>query len=123
MTNIRSNIVNSDESLIMTDYHTKASGSDSNMQTVIQTMKTPTKSVHHRQQKIHKKDHTSSHVSIPVSLSVNKKNIFIIGDSMVKHIQGWEISSKLHNKPKVYVCSFSPAKLNKNHEELFKPMH
>ena len=88
MTNIRSNIVNSDESLIMTDYHTKASGSDSNMQTAIQTMKTPTKSVHHRQQKIHKKDHTSSHVSIPVSLSVNKKNIFIIGDSMVKHIQG-----------------------------------
>ena len=93
------------------------------MQTAIQTMKTPTKSVHHRQQKIHKKDHTSSHVSIPVSLSVNKKNIFIIGDSMVKHIQGWEISSKLHNKPKVYVCSFSAAKLNKNHEELFKPMH
>ena len=73
--------------------------------------------------KFTKKDYTSSHVSIPMSLSVNKKNIFIIGDSMVKHIQGWEISSKLHNKPKVYVCSFSPAKLNKNHEELFKPMH
>ena len=29
---------------------------------------------------------------------------------MVKRIQGWDISSKLHNKHKVYVCLFSSAK-------------
>ena len=30
---------------------------------------------------------------------------------MVRHIQGWDISSKLHNKHKVYVRSFSLAKV------------
>ena len=30
---------------------------------------------------------------------------------MVKHIQWWDISSKLHNKHKVYVRSFSSAKV------------
>ena len=40
------------------------------------------------------KDHTSSHISTPTS-SVNKKKIFILGDSMVKYMQGWDTSSKL----------------------------
>ena len=32
---------------------------------------------------------------------------------MLKHLQGWDISSKLHNKHKhkVYICSFSSAKV------------
>ena len=95
----------------MTDYHTKASGSDSNIQTdsyII--MKTTTTSLHHRQQKIHKKDHRSLHIATP-TLSFNKKNIFILGDSMVKYTTGWNISRKLDSKQKVYVCSFSSAKV------------
>ena len=36
--------------------------------------------------------------------------IFILGDSMVKHVFGWEISNKLDYKHKVFVRSFSGAK-------------
>ena len=81
-----SNIVNSDDSSIMTDYHTKATGSDNNVQTdsYINNENTdniisppPTENS--------QKDHTSSHISTPTS-SVNSKKIFIQGDSMVKHI-------------------------------------
>ena len=43
--------------------------------------------------------------------SANMKKIFILDDSIGKHIQGWDISSKLHNKHKVYVCSFSSVKV------------
>ena len=39
---------------------------------------------------------------------------------MVKHIQGWDISSKLHNKHKVYVHSFSSAKV-KSMKDYSKP--
>ena len=28
----------------------------------------------------------------------NKQNVFILGDSIVKHIRGYEITKKLHNK-------------------------
>ena len=80
----------------MTDYHTKASGSDNNIQTdsyiknenadnIIAPPSTENS----------QKDHTSSYISTPTT-SVNKKKIFILDDSMVKHIQGWDISSKLH---------------------------
>ena len=44
------------------------------------------------------------------SSTIEKKNIFILGDSMVKHINGWEMSKKLNNKHKVFVRSFSGAK-------------
>ena len=71
----------------MTDYHTKATGSDSNIQTnsyinnenndnIIAPPSTENS----------QKDHTSSHISTSTS-SVNKKKIFVLGDSMVKHIQ------------------------------------
>ena len=55
-------------------------------------------------------DHTSSYISKP-TLSVNKKKLFILSDSMVKHIEGWDISSNLQNKHKVYVHSFLSAKV------------
>ena len=35
----------------------------------------------------------------------------ILGDSIVKHIQGWEITKKLDNKQKVYVRQFSGSKV------------
>ena len=41
----------------------------------------------------------SSLISRP-TLSANKKKNFILGDSMVKYIQGWGISSMLHNEHK-----------------------
>ena len=44
------------------------------------------------------------------SSTIEKKNIFILGDSMVKHIYGWEMNKKLNNKHKVFVRSFSGAK-------------
>ena len=43
-------------------------------------------------------------------LTIEKKNIFILGDSMVKLIYGWEMNKKLNNKQKVFVRSFSGAK-------------
>ena len=45
--------------------------------------------------------------------TANKKSkVFILGDSMVKHIQGWEINRKLDYKHNVYVRQFSGAKFN-----------
>ena len=35
----------------------------------------------------------------------------ILGDSIVKHIQGWEITKKLDSKQKVYVRQFSGSKV------------
>ena len=43
------------------------------------------------------------------SSTIEKKNIFILGDSMVEHIYGWEMIKKLNNKHKVFVRSFSGA--------------
>ena len=44
------------------------------------------------------------------SSTIEKKNIFILGDSMVKHIYGWEMNKKLNKKHKAFVRSFSGAK-------------
>ena len=65
-------------------------------------MKTPTTSLHHRQQKIHQEIIRHRTFQHQRHLSIRKK-IFKLGDSMVKHIQGWDISSRLHRKYKVYV--------------------
>ena len=74
---IRSNIVNSDESIIMTDYHSKVSGSVINTQTDsymnnenTDNIIAPTSTENPQ------KDHTSSHISTP-TWSVNKKKIYI----------------------------------------------
>ena len=40
-----------------------------------------------------------------------KKEIFILGDSMIKHTKGWEMSSKIDHKHNIYVRSFSGAKV------------
>ena len=40
----------------------------------------------------------------------NKKSIFVTGDSMVKHLNGWEMSKKLNANCKVFVKTFSGAK-------------
>ena len=44
----------------------------------------------------------------------------MLGNSMVKHIHGWDISRKLHNKHKVYVHSFSSPKV-KSMKDYSKP--
>ena len=39
-----------------------------------------------------------------------QKSVIILGDSMIKHVNGWEISRKLQGNCKVYVKHFSGAK-------------
>ena len=39
-----------------------------------------------------------------------KKKVFVLGDSMVKHIKGWYITKKLENKHKVYIRQFAGSK-------------
>ena len=41
----------------------------------------------------------------------NKKKVFVLGDSIVKHIQGWEITKKLDNNQKVSLNNFLAQKL------------
>ena len=95
----------------MTDFHTKATGSGSNIQTnsYINDENTDN-TIAPPSTENSLKDHRSLHISTSTSF-VNKKKIFILGDSMVKHIEGWDISSKLHNNHKVYVRSFSSSKV------------
>ena len=40
-----------------------------------------------------------------------KKNVFVLVDSMVKHIQGWHITKKLENKHKVYISESAGSKV------------
>ena len=40
-----------------------------------------------------------------------KEKIFILGDSMIKHTKGWEMSSKICHKHNIYIRSFSGAKV------------
>ena len=40
-----------------------------------------------------------------------RKKVFVLGDSMVKHIQGWDITKKLENKHKVYIRQFVGSKV------------
>ena len=46
----------------------------------------------------------------------NEKSIFVIGDSMVKHLNGWEMSKKLNANCKVFVKTFSGAKTTCMHD-------
>ena len=82
---IPGNIIKSDDSFITADYNTKASGSSKNIQKNsyinnenIDNIIAPTPTENSQ------KGHSSSHISTSTS-SVNKKKIFILGDSMVKH--------------------------------------
>ena len=40
-----------------------------------------------------------------------EKRVYVLGDSMIKHVNGWDISKQLPRKCKVYVKSFSGAKV------------
>ena len=40
-----------------------------------------------------------------------KKKVFLFGDSMVNHLQGWDITKKLENKHKVYIRQFTGSKV------------
>ena len=40
-----------------------------------------------------------------------KKKVFVLGDSMVQYIQGWDIARKLENKHKVYIRQFAGSKV------------
>ena len=42
----------------------------------------------------------------------NEKSIFAIGDSMVKHLNGWEMSKKLNGNCK---CFLKPSQVQKQH--------
>ena len=85
---IPSNIVSTDDSFIMTDYHTKATGNDNKMQTDSYVNNDNTDNIiAPLSTNYSQKDHTSSHISTPRS-SVSKKKIFILGNSMLKQIQG-----------------------------------
>ena len=41
-----------------------------------------------------------------------KKKVFILGDSIAKHVQGWELTKKLDSKQKVYMRQFSSTKVS-----------
>ena len=105
------NIINYDDSFTITDYYNNATGSDNNIQTdSYNTDENTDNIIAPLSTENSQKDYTSPQISISMS-SVNKKKLFILGDSMVKHLQAWDISSKLHNNHKVYVRSFSSAKV------------
>ena len=46
----------------------------------------------------------------------NEKSIFFIGDSMVKHLNGWEMSKKMNANWKVFAKTFSGAKTTCMHD-------
>ena len=53
----------------------------------------------------------NNHKEKEPTASEDKKNIFILGGSMVKHVEGWKLSKNVDRKDKVYVRSFSSAKV------------
>ena len=40
------------------------------------------------------------------------KKVFVLGDIMIKHVQGWDITKRIDNKRKVYVRQFSASKVD-----------
>ena len=42
---------------------------------------------------------------------MKRRKFFVLGDNMVKHIQGWDITKKLENKHKVYIRQFAGSKI------------
>ena len=46
----------------------------------------------------------------------NEKSIFVIGDSVVKHLNGWEVSKKFYANCKVFVKTFSDTKTTCMHD-------
>ena len=46
-----------------------------------------------------------------LSTDANNKNVYILGDSMVKHLEGWKLKNSLGSNHNVYVRSFLGAKV------------
>ena len=42
---------------------------------------------------------------------MKRRKFFVLGDNMVKHIQGWDITKKLGNKHKLYNRQFAGSKV------------
>ena len=55
------------------------------------------------------KNRSSEKDSLPTDKS--NKNIYILGDSMVKHVEGWKLRKSIDQNHNVYVRSFSGAKV------------
>ena len=55
-------------------------------------------------------------VAMTISRIKAKKTLYILGDSMVKDLKGWEMANKLNNKHKIIVRSFSSAKTSCMHD-------
>ena len=55
------------------------------------------------------KNRSSEKDSLPTYES--NKNIYILGDSMVKHVEGWKLKKSIDKNHNVYVRSFSGAKV------------
>ena len=55
------------------------------------------------------KNRSSEKDSLPTYES--NKNIYILGDSMVKHVEGWKLKKSIDKNRNVYVRSFSGAKV------------
>ena len=57
-----------------------------------------------------------------------KKNICILGDSMITHLKGWDISAKLKQRHSIYVRPLqvherSKSEARQKHERVCKAMH
>ena len=50
----------------------------------------------------------------------NNKNVYILGDSIAKHVEGWTLKNSLGNNHNAYVRSFPGAKV-KCMEDYVKP--
>ena len=53
----------------------------------------------------------NNHKEKETTTSEDKITIFVLGDSMVKHVEEWKLSKNVDRKHKVYVRNFSSAKL------------
>ena len=60
--------------------------------------------------KTDKKSPTGERTQSKEHIAKKKNKVYILGDSMVKHVQGWEINRKLDYQQNVYVRQFSGAK-------------
>ena len=55
------------------------------------------------------KNRSSEKDSLPTDK--NNKSIYMLGDSMVKHIEGWKLKKSIAKDHNVYVKSFSGTKI------------
>ena len=66
----------------------------------------------HQVNESNKDNDKSSHTEqLPSKDKKNKDTVYILGDSMVKHVEGWKVTKSINTDMKVYVRSFSGAKV------------